>query len=161
MDKIDARHLDHHAIAAKVYEELKGVVDNPGWWAQGVTVAYEQSIGRRLPGQQPDGTFQTSVSRATNLGMKELMDAWTEFAAKDKKVLAMFVGEVRVSGTDRRITWRAKAIDGSSIIVTSEPKGNGDASIIATQLGLQTSELNAEAKAQWVAVVQRFLTGLR
>lgn len=34
-----------------------------GWWAQGITVDFEQSRKGRLPGQQKDGTFVASVSR--------------------------------------------------------------------------------------------------
>jgi hypothetical protein len=67
---------------------------------------------------------------------------------------------VKVSGTDRRITWRVKAEDGSSIVVTSEPKPNGTASIVAAQIGLQTLELNDEAKAMWTAAISRFLAEL-
>jgi hypothetical protein len=33
------------------------------WWAQGVTVGYEQSRGIRVPGQRQDGSFECSVSR--------------------------------------------------------------------------------------------------
>jgi hypothetical protein len=75
MDAIDARNLDHQQIALKVYEELDGTIEPLGWWTQAVTVAYEQYIGRRIPGQRPDGTFQTTVSRSTTLGMEELMEA--------------------------------------------------------------------------------------
>ena len=157
---IGAKDLDHHAIATKVLEELDGKIENVGWWAQSVTVAYEQYIDRRLPGQRPDGTFQTSVSKATTLGMQELMDKWVDFGAKDKDVLALLADEVRVSGTDKRITWRVKAHDGSDIRVTSEPKKDGTASIIAVQMGLQTNELNNEAKATWSSILQRFLEGL-
>jgi hypothetical protein len=161
MDSIDAKSLDHHGIAVKVFHELNGKIDNLGWWAQAVTVAYEQYIGRRLPGQRPDGTFQTSVSKSTKLGMKELMDAWVDFAAKDKDILDLIVaGDLRVSGTDRRITWRTKAKDGSSIIVMSEPKANGSASIIVQLIGLQTNELNTEAKEKWSVIVGHFLAVL-
>lgn len=160
MDGIDAKNLTHHQIATKVHEQLTGAVDNPGWWAQSVAVAYEQHIGRRMPGQGPDGTFQTSVSKATKLDMKKLMDTWAEFAAKDTEILGLVTAPVRVSGTDKRITWRTKAADGSSVIITSEPKTDGSASIIATQMGLQTSELNAQAKARWASILDRFLAVL-
>jgi hypothetical protein len=90
--------------------------------------------------------------------MHELMDRWREFAAEDETVQDIVVdGELRTSGTDRRITWRTKAQDGSSVIVTSEPKKNGAASIVATQIGLRTLELNDEARARWASVVSRFL----
>lgn len=160
MDNIGARNLSHHEIATKVLEELDGKVENIGWWAQSVTVAYEQYVGHRIPGQRPDGTFQTSVSKATKLGMQALMDKWVSFAAVDQDVLAVVAGEVRVSGTEKRITWRTKADDGSDIRVTSEPKKDGTASIIAVQMGLQTNELNIEAKSNWASILQRFLDSL-
>ncbi len=158
MDGIGARDLDHKAIALKVYEELEGTIDQLGWWTQSVTVAYEQHIGRRVPGQRPDGTFQTSVSRSTTLGMDELMERWTAFAAGDEIVRGI-VGdaEPRVSGTDRRTTWRTKALDGSAVVVTSEPKKGGTASLVVNHIGLETLELNEEARERWAGVVARFL----
>jgi len=160
MEGIGAKNLSHHEIATKVLEELDGKIENIGWWAQSVTVAYEQYTGHRIPGQRPDGTFQTSVSKATKLGMKGLMDKWENFAAKDQAVLAVIAADARVSGTEKRITWRTKARDGSEIRVTSEPKKDGTASIIAVQMGLQTNELNIEAKSKWSSILQRFLEGL-
>jgi hypothetical protein len=158
LDGIGARDLDHKAIALKVYEELDGTIERVGWWTQSVTVAYEQYIGRRVPGQRPDGTFQTSVSRSTAFGMDELMDRWQKFAADDETVQGIVIdGELRVSGTDRRITWRTKARDGSSVIVTSEPKKNGTASLVVNQIGLETLELNDDAKERWTSVVARFV----
>ncbi|MCC6614092.1 MAG: hypothetical protein IT320_11490 [Anaerolineae bacterium] len=160
MDGIGARNLSHHEIATKVLEELDGKVDNLGWWAQAVTVAYEQYIGHRIPGQRPDGTFQTSVSKATAVKMQELMDRWVDFAATDAEVLALVDDEPRVSGTDKRITWRTKSRDGSAIRVTSEPKKDGTASIIAVQMGLETNELNLEAKSNWSSILERFVGSL-
>jgi hypothetical protein len=82
------------------------------------------------------------------------------FAAEDQAVLALVAGEVRVSGTDKRITWRTKGHDGSDIRVTSEPKKDGTAALIVNHMGLETEELNLEAKSNWSAIVQRFLEGL-
>lgn len=159
MDGIGARDLDHHAIALAVHAELEGTVEPLGWWAQAVTVAYEQHIGRRVPGQRPDGTFQTSVSRSTTFGMQELMDRWETFAADDETVRSIVVGDLKVSGTDKRITWRTRAHDGSSVVVTAEPRPGGTASLVATQIGVPTLEGNAEARARWTDVVGRFLAG--
>lgn len=160
LEGIDAKNRSHHEIATHLVYELDGKIDNAGWWAQSITVTYEQQIGRRLPGQRPDGTFQTSVSKATQLGMEELMDKWVTFAADDQDVQALVASEVRVSGTDKRITWRTKAHDGSDIRITSEPKKDGTASLIVNHMGLATNELNLEAKSNWSAIVQRFLEGL-
>lgn len=160
MDRVGARDLDHHGIALKVYDELHGKVEPLGWWTQAVTVAYEQHIGRRIPGQRPDGTFQTSVSKATRLGMAELMTAWVAFAAADAAVRELIEGEPKVSGTDRRITWRVRAADGSAVIIASEPKPTGTATIVAGQQGLPSPEANLAAKQDWTAILQRFLAGL-
>ena len=158
MDRIGAEDLDHKAIALQVHEELDGTLEQVGWWTQSVTVAYEQHIGRRLPGQRSDGTFQLSVSRATPFGMQDLMDRWQEFAASDETVQGIVVdGEPRVSGTERRITWRTKARDGSSVVVTSEPKKNGTASLVVNQVGLATPERTDEARELWASIVGRFL----
>lgn len=160
MERAGAAELNHKDIASKVTADLEGKIDSADWWAQGVTVAYEQHIGRRVPGQRQDGTFEMSVSRSTQLGMQDLMDQWTAFATRDEEMRALTAEEPRVSGTDKRINWRAKSKDGSEIRVTSEPKKNGTASIIATHSRLQTRELNAEAREQWAGILERFLAGL-
>lgn len=160
MDGIGAKNLTHHEIATLLLDELKDTIENYAWWAQSVTVAYEQDIGRRIPGQRPDGTFQTSVSKSTQLPMQDLMDKWEAFAEADDAVKALVAEEVRVSGTEKRITWRTKGHDGSSIRVTSEPKKNGTASLIVNHMELQTHDLNIEAKEKWSAIVERFVEGL-
>jgi len=161
-DAIGAPQLDHRQIALRVYDELGDTVERRGWWTQSVTVAYEQPIGRRIPGQRPDGTLQTSVSRSTPLPMTELMARWRAFADGDAAVQQVVAGgEVRVSGTDRRTTWRTRATDGSSVVVTSEPKKDGTASLVATQVGLPTLEANDAARVWWTAVVERFLAAVQ
>lgn len=54
---------DHRSIAASLRDQ-HGV---DAWWAQTVTVGYERITGRRLPYQQPDGTFTASRSRTVNV----------------------------------------------------------------------------------------------
>ncbi len=158
LESVDAARLDHTRIAEAVLPQLDGVIDSAGWWTQAVAAAYEQHIGRRLPGQRADGTFQTTVSRATGLGMRELMERWGAFAAGDPEVLGMLSGEPRLSGTERRLSWRARAADGSSILITSEPKKDGSsASLIATLAGLPSPEANQGAKATWASILERFL----
>lgn len=160
MEGIGASSLTHHEIATKVLEQLMGEMDNPAWWAQSTTAAYEQEIGRSVPGQRPDGTFQTSKSKATKLGMVPLIEAWTAFAADDESVRAVCPDEPRVGGTDKRRTWRTRSCDGSIVNVISEPKKNGTASIVVQHMGLATLELNAEAKERWAAILERFASRL-
>ena len=160
MASVDAEHLSHHEIATALITELDGMVDNLGWWAQATAVAYEQYVGRRVPGQRPDGTFQTSVSRSTPLGMVALIAAWTDFAAADQDVLDRITGDVRVSGTANRMTWRVKGRDGTAYTVISEPKKDGTASLIVQIIGTATLDDNVAAKETWTAITERFAATL-
>lgn len=46
-----------------------------GWWAQGVTVGYEQARGIRAPGQRQDGSFEASVTKTLPLEQLPALDA--------------------------------------------------------------------------------------
>lgn len=59
LDTAGARDWPHKQIA----EHLVAAHGVDAWWAQSITVGYEQATGRRRPGQQQDGTFAASVSR--------------------------------------------------------------------------------------------------
>jgi hypothetical protein len=43
------------------------------------------------------------------------------------------------------------------MVVTSEPKQNGTASVVATQIGLQTPEADDAARGAWAATLDSFL----
>ncbi|WP_299169825.1 hypothetical protein [uncultured Arthrobacter sp.] len=160
LERAGAKDLNHKDIASKVNSELEGTMDQAGWWAQSVAVAYEHHIGRRIPGQRSDGTFQLSVSRSTALDLEELMRQWTEFASSNSTIQELLAEPARTSGTDRRMSWRTTAVDGSSILVTSEAKKNGTASIVATQMGLPSPEANDAAREHWVGLLTAFLERL-
>lgn len=157
---LGAEDLSHKDIAAKVHAELDGTMESAAWWSQSIAVAYEHAIGRRVPGQRSDGTFQMSVSRATSLGVEDLMAKWVDFAASDSEVQSLLAGPPRTSGTEKRRTWRAPASEGSSILVTSEPKKNGSASIVATGQRIASLEANDDARQCWTSLLARFLQQL-
>lgn len=58
IDAADGRTIGHPAIATWLIDQ--GV---DSWWAQGVTIGYEQARGLRIPGQRSDGSFAVSASR--------------------------------------------------------------------------------------------------
>jgi hypothetical protein len=71
LDAAGADGWKHPEIARWLYE-TQGV---DGWWAQGITVGYEQAHGRRLPGQQADGTFSVTVTRTIAASRATVVDA--------------------------------------------------------------------------------------
>jgi len=70
LDGAGARERSHAQIARLLVDEFEVAA----WWAQSITVRYEQARGMRLPGQQPDGTFEVSVSRSLRGEPLELLE---------------------------------------------------------------------------------------
>lgn len=71
LDGAGAQSWPHRRIARHLAEV--GGVD--AWWAQSLTVAYEQARGLRLPGQRQDGTFGVSASRTLDLPQADALHA--------------------------------------------------------------------------------------
>ncbi|MGY0005748.1 hypothetical protein ACW0Q9_17820, partial [Micromonospora sp. I033] len=59
--------LDAWGATARTHTEIARWLvtehEVPGWWAQTVTVGYEQARGLRAPGQRRGGGFEATVSR--------------------------------------------------------------------------------------------------
>ena len=78
LDHAGARDWPHPRIAAHLAEN--GV---PAWWAQAVTVAYEQERGLRLPGQRPDGTFDANASKTLRTSRARLRHLLADDGARE------------------------------------------------------------------------------
>lgn len=127
LDDQDGRELPHPVLADLAHARLNGSVDNAGWWAQGVTVAYEQHIGRRLPGQRADGSFEVSMTKRRAGGMNAALDAWLAAVEGWSAIDGIaYDGKPRHSVTDKWRRWRVALADGSKVEVDiNEPKGDG------------------------------------
>ncbi len=55
-----------------------------GWWAQGITVDYEQARGMRMPGQQSDGLFAASVSRTLAVPVERVYEAFADEQLRER-----------------------------------------------------------------------------
>ncbi|KSU65606.1 hypothetical protein [Arthrobacter sp. NIO-1057] len=114
LESAKARELTHKEIAELAYTDMPADLDNPGWWAQSVAIAYEQQIGRRLPGQAQDGTFQGSVSTTLAEDLDGALACWE----KQVSGLKLFNGQslnepARTSTSERWRYWRASFSDGT------------------------------------------------
>lgn len=72
-----ARERPHPEIARWLSTE-HGV---DGWWSQEITVGYEMAIGRRQPGQRPDG-YAVSASRTIAVPIERLYAAFVDEAER-------------------------------------------------------------------------------
>jgi len=144
-----AAELTHKELAKRVNEELAGMaVDNSGWWAQGITVAYEQHIGRRLPGQLANGLFELAVSKAVARPRDELFPAVVKWFESQGKLNGVAPQKPRTSETPKRSNWRCDFADGSKFAATVEV--NGDKSkLVLSHTDVPTQEEHDTWKEYW------------
>ena len=152
-ESINAAKLTHKEIAQKAYD--RG--DVPGWWAQMVTVAYEQHIGRRVPGQDCDGQFAASISKTINGTMDDALKQWQDLVKGKKDFSDVTISDgPKVSQTDKWRYWRAGLADGSRLNVNIYQKSPGKAG-----LGIDHEKLESDQQAEhWRAYWKQLLTNL-
>ena len=80
LDRFDAVKKGHTAAARHLYE-AHGV---EGWYAQGITVAYERERGVRAVNQRCDGAFEVSVSKTVTGGTTSVIRALTNARQRAK-----------------------------------------------------------------------------
>lgn len=150
LEEIGARELSHKEIARRIVE----TGDASGWWAQGITVAYEQHIGRRQPGQRADGRHEVSVSRTVARTLDEAMAAWTSIADRLEMADAVdFAGEADISASDKWRYWRRALADGTRVVVTVGEKSGGKATIALTHEKLAEPEDIERWRTYWKAAL--------
>lgn len=154
LDGHGARDLAHRAIADLAYARLKDSLDNPGWWAQSVAVAYEQHIGRRQPGQRGDGTFEAAVSRTVSGMMDEAMQLWLDYIAGRADVDGVAItGEPVSTQPARGRHWAVDLADGSRLNADVYPKSDDKCSLTITHAKLTNPEDAEHWRTHWKAVL--------
>lgn len=139
-----------HPQIARWLVEAHGV---DGWWAQGITVGYEQARGMRLPGQLADGTFSVTSSKTFAYRQRVTLDL----------VIAAFTDHfsaapASVSPEAKHPTARWKFDDGISVLATISPV-NGDKSRAAlTHLKLTAPDQLEPARAALAEVLDTLAT---
>ena len=136
LDAAGAASWPHPRIASWLVDE-HGV---DGWWAQGITVGYEQHIGRRQPGQRADGTFEAAASRTLHASrddaLARLVDAVTSATGCEP-------ASVNTSAKNASARW--KLSDGRTVIAGVYPTGE-KSKVSLTIPKLASAEELAEAK---------------
>ncbi|GAA3777028.1 hypothetical protein [Micromonospora maritima] len=100
-----------HTETARWLVDTHGI---PGWWAQTVTVGYEQARGLRAPGQRRGGGFEAGGSRTVAVPVETLFHAFADEAARRRWLPDV---EVRVRTATAPKTFRADWAGGPSRIV--------------------------------------------
>ena len=131
LESCDAANQPHRVIAQLAEKKLDSSVPNPGWWAQAVAVAYEQHIGRRLPGQAADGSFQFSLSRTFDADLDTTLERWTQTVGSMPNFHGKAAtGQPHISSSEKWRYWRVALQDGTMISVDIGRKGEKTSLVI-------------------------------
>ncbi|MEU7843707.1 hypothetical protein AB0B39_22430 [Micromonospora sp. NPDC049114] len=143
LDAASAAERTHTEIA----RHLTAGHEVPGWWAQTITVGYEQARGLRSPGQRRDGGFEASASRTVAAPAARLFEA-----VADETVRARWLPdvEVRVRTATAPRSFRADWAGGPTrIVVGFDPVGESKTRVTVLHEKLIGAEQAAEFKAYW------------
>lgn len=141
LDAEGAAGWPHRDIAAWL-SRAHGV---DAWWAQGVTVGFEQARGIRVPGQRQDGRFEASVSRTLPaeparvwelVGDPERREQWLDLP-------------VQVTGETRPSSIRWAMPDGTRVVGRLAQVRPGVTRFTAQHQRLPDAAAAAASKAFW------------
>jgi uncharacterized protein YndB with AHSA1/START domain len=144
LDQEKGSALGHTAMAELLYEKYSV----SGWWAQMVTVGYEQARGLRAKHEKKGG-FEIGASRTVDADARRVFRAWTDAKARARWLPKTAITIHKMTPLkSMRVTW----IDGAkSIGVNFYPKGVGK-TLVALQHGkLESAAQAQEMKAFWGA----------
>jgi hypothetical protein len=144
LDDWNATKRSHAEIARWLSDEH----DVEGWWAQSITVGYEQARGMRQAGQGADGKFSASASKTVNVPAEQAFDA---FAEEDRRAEWLPDVNIEPSTVNRPKSFRAEWEDGTRVAVWITSKGDDKTSISLQHEKLADGDVAAEMKAYWRA----------
>lgn len=140
LEAMGAKQLPHKDIATKLMTDY-GVA---GWWAQSLTVRYEQQIGRRAVGQNAKGEYSVAVSKTYPGTMDQAMRWWQGTVGAATDFNGVPIVTTSLTQTEKWRYYRAALMDKSRIIVTIYEKTPTKAAIslqhekIAAQSAVET-----------------------
>lgn len=147
LDEAGARAMKHPTIA-KLLSEAHKV---PGWWAQMLTVGYEQARGMRDAYQTSRG-YEVSRSRTIGVPVNAVFGAWKN-PQQRKRWLADHDVTIRSALPNKslRITWK----DGSRVEVDLQPRGEGKTQVTVTHSKLADGRAVERMKAYWSGQLEK------
>ncbi len=142
--------LDSWGAADRRYREIAGWLrDEHGvsnWWAQKLTVEYEQERGLRAPGARPGGTFAGGASKTVAVPVQRLFEAFVD--AKLRKRWLPGVAVRKRSSQPGRVAhfdWE----NGTRVDVSFSANGKDKSQVAVEHLRLPDAKAAQETKAYW------------
>jgi hypothetical protein len=157
LDRFGAVEKGHTAAARHLYTD-HGV---PGWYAQGITVAYERARGVRTVNQRCDGGFEVSVSKTVSGAVPAVIKVLTtprlrnQLETSDGELVSALANGldsprskgvvVRPDGLGRfRYQW-----GGTTVQWYFLPKPGNKVSVVVTNMKLADGRMVEQRRAAW------------
>lgn len=156
LEGIGAKDLPHKDIANHVRNKLKTTQENAGWWAQSITVAYEQHIGRRKPGQRNDGTYEVSATKTRPGNMDDAIKVWLFLVHGKKEFSGVAITKApTISQTDKRRHWSCGLADGSRVHADVSEKSPGKVLLAITHEKLDSQKATEKWRGYWKSLLAK------
>ncbi|CAH2398778.1 conserved hypothetical protein [Mesorhizobium ventifaucium] len=153
LGRIGAADLSHAEIARRVRET--GLAS--GWWSQSITVAYEQHIGRRIPGQDNDGRFAVSTTKTVPGSMDETLARWATFMTAQKDIGGIAISRGPETSVSRKWRyWRCGLANGTRVIAGIGDKPGGKSSLAVQHEKLATADDVECWRNYWKSLLNKF-----
>jgi hypothetical protein len=151
-----APDLPHAEIVQLVHQRLNPAHPSAGWWAQTITVAFEQHIGRRQPGQQDDGSYEVSIAKTIDGTMDEALLAWDHHiqGAVEFSDVAISI-QPTTSRTEKWRHWHCGLADGTRVNVSTFAKSPGKSGLTVTHTKLPNPESAERWRSFWKDYLKR------
>jgi hypothetical protein len=154
LKKSGAEKKRHKEIAALLEKKYK----MSPWWAQSITVRFEQEIGKRIPGETCEGTYQANISKTIGGNVEEMFARWIDHSSSHTSLNGVKLkSNAATSITKKWHYWRVKLLDGSAISINFSQK---DKDKILLQVN-HDKLLNEEEAFQWKNFWRKKLTEFR
>jgi hypothetical protein len=141
-----------HSVIARWLNQEHGV---DGWWAQELTVRYEMAVGRRKPGQRPDG-FEATASKTLDVPVERLFRAFVDDAERG----AWLRHGTRLRTAKEHRTARFDWDGGEQRVVAGFIDKGARSSVAVAHQRLPDAATAGEMKAFWREALQRLARSL-
>ena len=142
LDDAGAQKMSHKEIAAWLNENHI----ESGWWAQSVTVGYEQARGMRKRHERPDG-FSVSVSKTISGAIGDLYSAWTDSAKRESWLPSTKLDYTTANeNKNLRAKWPE---DDSQLVVNFYDKGDSRTQVVVQLERLVNEEIVERRRKFW------------
>ena len=169
LDQFGGVEKGHTASARHLAEDHQ--ID--GWYAQGITVAFERARGVRAANQRCDGKYEVSVSKVVTADAADVIKLFTDkrlrkrwVAGVDHELVAALAAAIDapkskgwVVRPDGQGRWRYKWGE-TTVQCYLYPKPGGKVSVVVTNMNLPGAEAVEQRRTMWKAVLSAIATHL-